>query len=185
VKAYLERLKVTRLGWLAYGLALAVIVVDQLSKMVMLGAFSGHCPGFEPYPGSRCSIELSPMFDLTMVWNPGMSFGFLRAHGEAGRWMLSVFAVGVAILIGWWARKADKRLFAWPAGLLMGGAIGNVIDRLRYGAVVDFLDFSGLGFGWVFNVADSAITVGATLLLVEAFLPSLRSMLESRRENGN
>lgn len=180
-------LEVTALGKLAYAIGATVVVLDQLSKTLMLSAFAKACPGFTGHPpaGLGCHIEVSPPFDLTLVWNPGMSFGFLRAEGEAGRWILSIFAIGMAVLISWWARKASTRLMALPAGLLIGGALGNVIDRFRFGAVVDFLDFSGIGFSWVFNVADSAICVGATVLLVEAFLPSLRSRLASRRENGN
>ena len=167
---------ITRHGWIAYLLGLGVVVVDQLSKLWVLHgldlARKGH-------------IELSPIFDLTLVWNRGMSFGFLAGHGEIARWGFTVFAFVIAGAVGWWARKNDKMSLAVTFGLLIGGAIGNAIDRIRIGAVVDFLDFSGLGFQWVFNVADSAITIGAVLIAVEAFWPSVRQRLESVRVRGN
>jgi signal peptidase II len=185
---------VTRLGWIAYALAAGIIVIDQLSKTLALNAFAKQCPEIGHHapplgqPLAECMIHLSPVFNLTLVLNGGMSFGLFRGDGNVSRWLLAVFAVAVAGALGWWAARNDKRLFALAAGCLMGGAIGNVIDRFRFGAVVDFLDFKGLSAGyfpWIFNVADSAITVGAVLLLWEAFLPSLRSWLASRKESGN
>ena len=167
---------ISRHGWIAYLLALGVVVVDQLSKLWVLNGLD---------LANRHHIELSPIFDLTLVWNRGMSFGFLAGHGELARWGFTIFAFIIAIAVGWWARKNDKMPLAITFGLLIGGAIGNAIDRIRIGAVVDFLDFSGLGFQWVFNVADSAITVGAVLIAVEAFWPSVRQRLESVRVRGN
>jgi signal peptidase II len=185
----IRKLDVSRHGLLAYAVALGVVVFDQLSKLAMLGVFARHCPDFVPHPipglFPNCRIDLLPVFDLNMVWNQGMSFGLLRDHGAFSRWFLTGFALVVAGALGWWARKAERPLFAWSAGLLMGGAVGNLIDRFRFGAVVDFLDFGALHFPWVFNIADSAITVGATLLLVEAFLPQLRSQLASGRDRVN
>jgi signal peptidase II len=173
----LKRLDVTRLGWLSYAIALTVIVLDQLTKAYIL--YGVRLP-------DAGRVELGSIFNLTMVWNKGMSFGLLRAHGELGRWLLTVFAVVVGCTLIWWARKADKRLFAWAAGLLIGGALGNVIDRFRFGAVVDFIDVSAIGFfPWVFNIADSGITIGAILLLIEAFLPKSRTVLDSGGESGN
>jgi signal peptidase II len=112
---------------------------------------------------------LAPIFNFTWVENRGVSFG-LFGDGSA-RWVLSVFSVVVAAGLGWWALKADRRLLITAIGLIMGGAIGNVIDRIRFGYVVDFLDFSGTGvFPWVFNIADSAITVGVILLIIDSLL---------------
>jgi signal peptidase II len=190
----MQKPNITRQGWLAYGLAALVLILDQWSKSAALGAFIRHCPGVGAHPPlaglgmEECRIPFSPIFNLTMVWNPGMSFGLGRTHGDISRWVFAVFAIGVAGAIGWWAHKNDKRLFAWAAGLLIGGALGNVIDRFRYGAVVDFIDVGALFgklFPWIFNVADSAITVGAALLLLEAFLPSLRSALDSRTKKAS
>jgi signal peptidase II len=189
----MQKLNITRQGWITYGLAVAVLVVDQLSKTAALKAFIKACPGVTAHPLAslgvgECHLPIAPVLQFTLVWNPGMSFGLGRDHGDIARWVFGVFAIGVAGALAWWAHKNDKRLFTAAAGLLIGGALGNVIDRFRYGAVVDFIDVSPLFhslFPWVFNVADSAITVGAAMLLLEAFLPSLRSRLESPAEKGS
>ncbi len=167
---------ITPQGRLAYLIAVVTIALDQLTKAWVVYGLDltrrGH-------------IEVSGIFDLTLVWNRGMSFGLGSGHGDLARWGFSIFAICIAAAVAWWARTTDKPLMAWTLGLLMGGAIGNVVDRIRYGAVVDFLDFSGLGFPWVFNVADSAITVGAVLIVIEAFWPAVRQRLESARVRGN
>jgi len=155
---------VTRLGWAAYALAAVVVVLDQASKAWVLGPLD--------LPG-RGVVDVLPVFRLSMVWNPGVSFGLLAARGALGRWLLVAFASCVVIALAVWARRLTRPLTAIAIGLVMGGAIGNnVIDRVRFGAVADFLDFSGLGFKWVFNVADSAISVGVALLLLEMLLGS-------------
>jgi signal peptidase II len=167
---------ITPQGRIAYLVALAVIALDQLSKAWVVSGLNLPLHGH---------VELTPFFDLTMVWNRGMSFGLGAGHGDVARWGFSVFAILIAGAVAWWSRTIERPLMAWTLGLLMGGALGNVIDRIRFGAVVDFLDFSGLGFPWVFNVADSAITVGAVLIVVEAFWPVVRQRLESVRVRGN
>ena len=94
-----------------------------------------------------------------MVWNPGVSVvgGFLQAHKELVRWVLAAFSVTVAAILAMWVRRAERPLFAVAIGLVIGGAVGNVIDRIRFGAVADFIDVSRLlYFPWIFNVADSA-----------------------------
>jgi signal peptidase II len=154
-------MKIPRIAYAAYGFALIVIVIDQLTKAWVLS-------GLDLQEVGRVAV-LSPIFNLTWVENRGVSFG-LFGDGSA-RWMLSLFSIGVAGLLGWWALKADRRLLVTAIGLVMGGAIGNVIDRIRFGFVVDFLDFSGTGvFPWVFNVADSAITIGVILLILDSLL---------------
>lgn len=168
---------VTREGWIAYAVAATVVALDQLTKAWVL--YGLHLPIVRSIP------VWPPIFRLDMVFNDGMSFGLLHASGPAGRWFLTVFALAVAGGLGWWARTSDRPLFAWAAGLLIGGSLGNVIDRFRLGAVVDFLDFSGLHFPYIFNIADSGVTAGAALLLIEAFWPSLRSLLDSRQDRGN
>ena len=150
---------------MAYGLALAVIAADQLIKHWFLGL---------DLPMGASAPLLGPV-QLTMVWNPGISFGLLRADGELGRWALSLFPVVVAAVLAWWARTSDRRLMSLYLGLLMGGAIGNAIDRIRFGAVVDFFDVSRLGFPWVFNLADAAINVGIVLFLLDSFRPEKKT----------
>ncbi len=163
---------VNRLGWMAYALAAVVVVLDQASKAWVLGPLD--------LPG-RGMVEVLPIFRLSMVWNPGISFGLLAARGETGRWLLVGFAACVVAALALWARRMTRPLTALAVGLVMGGAIGNnIIDRVRFGAVADFLDFSGLGFKWVFNLADSAISVGVALLLVEMLLGARTSAPASR-----
>ena len=152
---------ITKLGWTALVLALAVILVDQGAKYWILTGLDLPLRG---------SVKLAGPFYLTMVWNPGVSFvgGFLQAHKEVVRWVLAAFSVTVAAILATWVRKAERPLFAIAIGLVIGGAIGNVVDRIRFGAVADFIDVSRLlYFPWIFNVADSAITVGICLLLVD------------------
>jgi signal peptidase II len=146
---------------LAYGLAALVIVLDQLSKWWILELV--RLP-------ERLSVPVFPGFSLTMVWNRGVSFGLFRADEDFGRWLLAAFSLAAAVALALWARRAERPLLAVSLGLVIGGALGNLIDRVRFGAVVDFLDFSGLWFPWVFNVADSAITVGVILLLLDSVL---------------
>lgn len=153
---------VAPLGWAAYAIAAAVVVLDQAVKAFLLGPFDLPDKGM---------VDVLPIFRLTMVWNPGVSFGLLAARSGLGRWLLVAFAAAVVAALALWARRFTRPLTAVAVGLVMGGAIGNnIIDRVRFGAVADFLDFSGLGFKWVFNVADSAISVGIALLLVEMLL---------------
>jgi signal peptidase II len=172
-------MKIPRIAYAAYGFAIVVILLDQWTKAWVMGGLDlrelGHIP------------VLPPLFSLTWVENRGVSFG-LFGDGSA-RWMLSAFSIGVAGILGWWALKADRRLLITAIGLVMGGAIGNVIDRIRFGFVVDFLDFSGphfflpsflgnlkIHFPWIFNVADSAICVGVILLIID----SLRAEHEAK-----
>ena len=154
-------MKIPRIAYAAFGLALFIVIFDQLTKAWIIS-------GIDLQEMGQVTV-LPPIFNLTWVENRGVSFG-LFGDGSA-RWMLSIFSVIVAGVLGWWALKADRRLLVSAIGLVMGGAIGNVIDRIRFGFVVDFLDFSGTGvFPWVFNVADSAITIGVILLIADSFL---------------
>ena len=147
---------------LAYGVAALVVVLDQLSKYWVLQVL--HLP-------ERSPVKVLPVFQLTMVWNPGVSFGLLRADTSAGRWLLVLFALVIVAALAAWARRLARPLTGLALGLILGGALGNnLIDRVRFGAVADFLDFHGLYFPWVFNLADSAINVGVGLLLLDSFI---------------
>ena len=154
-------MKISRLAVTAFIFAFLVVVLDQLTKAWVLSGLDLREMGrVEVWP---------PIFNLTWVENRGVSFG-LFGDGSA-RWMLSLFSIIVAGVLGWWALQADRRLLITAIGLVMGGAIGNVIDRIRFGFVVDFLDFSGTRvFPWVFNLADSAITIGVILLILDSLL---------------
>lgn len=158
------RAPITRFGLI---LASTVFVLDQVSKFLILGPMKFSPPGCIEFGLGCRHIEISPFFDLTMVWNRGVSFGMLRADSEIGRWLLVLLSIAIAGIFFWWLRSAQRRLTGWALGLVIGGALGNMIDRMRYGAVADFLDFNGLWFPWVFNVADVAINIGAGLLLLD------------------
>lgn len=112
----------------------------------------------------RRQVEISAIFDLTFVRNRGASFGLLGGQ----RVLLSLISIGVAAMLLVWLGKLRRPFAAAGASLVIGGALGNLYDRIAYGYVVDFLDFSGLGFPWVFNIADSAINIGVALLILDA-----------------
>jgi signal peptidase II len=151
---------ISKLGWTAYALAAVVIVADQISKYWILAVYD--------LP-SRVSTPIAGPFSLTMVWNRGVSFGLFRADVDLVRWLLTIFSLIVALVLALWARKTERPLMGLGLGLVIGGAVGNAIDRIRFGAVADFLDFQRLGFfPWVFNVADSAITMGVVFLLLDS-----------------
>lgn len=141
-------------AWL--GLAAVVVVLDQISKAWILSAF---------HTGE--SIRVLPIFDLVLFFNPGASFSFLADAGGWQRWFFTVLAIIVSVWLVILLRKhASERLMSLSLALILGGAIGNVIDRLRFGAVVDFLHFHwNEHYFPAFNVADSCISVGVALML--------------------
>ncbi|HEY8573173.1 signal peptidase II [Phenylobacterium sp.] len=150
---------ISRLGWTAYVVALLVILADQGSKYWVLEVFQLPL---------RPSTQVAGPLSLTMVWNQGVSFGLLWANHDIVRWALAAFSIAVSVMLAVWVRRAERPLMAWALAFIMGGALGNVIDRIRFGAVADFIDVSALGFfPWVFNVADAAINIGIGLLLID------------------
>jgi signal peptidase II len=153
-------MKIPRIAYAAYGFALLVIVLDQLTKVWVVNGLD--------LPEVRQILIWDPVLNFTWVRNFGVSFG-LFGDGSA-RWLLIAFSIAVSIFLAVWATKADRRLLISAIGLVMGGALGNVIDRIRFGYVVDFLDVSGLGFPWVFNIADAAINIGVALLILDAIM---------------
>ena len=162
---------VTKLGIFAYVLAAVIVVLDQASKFWILHVFELPL---------KASVEVAGPVHLTLVWNRGVSFGLLRADADLTRWALAAFSIIVSIFLAAWARNATRRLTAVALGLVTGGAVGNVIDRIRFGAVADFLDFSRLWFPWIFNVADAAITVGVALLLLDMLLQDRETRVAER-----
>jgi signal peptidase II len=150
------------------GIALAggVFVFDQLTKLWVLHLL--RLP--ERLSGS---IDLTAFFDLTYVENRGVSFG-LFAGGMASRVLLSLLSIIVSGFLIRWLSQTQRRYSAVGAGLILGGAVGNLVDRIFYGYVVDFLDFKGLGFPYVFNVADAAINIGVVFLLYDALVVERR-----------
>lgn len=153
------------------GLSLAalIVVLDQLSKywiveLVMRPEGVTGTPFFTPY-----RVELLPVFDLVMTWNRGVSFGIFNNAGDWNAVLLSALSLVISAGLVAWMRKAETRFVALALGLVVGGALGNVVDRVRWGAVADFLDVHVGGHHWpAFNVADSAITIGAVLLVLDS-----------------
>ncbi len=158
---------------LAYGLILAavVLVLDQLTKWAFYAALTG-LPFWAaaPVPLPRAPwVEVTSFFNLVTVWNYGISFGMFSQGSSQSAWIFAVLALAITGGLVAWLHRAPDRLVATALGCVIGGAIGNVVDRLRLGAVFDFLDVHVLGWHWpAFNVADSAICVGVGLLLFDA-----------------
>lgn len=148
--------RVNVLFWRALALAIVIIIADQATKHWILHGID--------LPALR-KIEISGIFDLTYVENRGASFGILSGM----RWPLAIISAAVAIGLTWWLGRLRRPAAAIGVGFIIGGALGNLYDRLAYGFVVDFLDFSGLYFPWVFNIADAAINVGIAFLLYDAW----------------
>lgn len=140
-----------------YGLAGGVIVLDQLSKWLVLETIRfGE------------TIYVAPFWNWVLTYNPGAAFSFLADQPGWQRWFFTALAVGIS---GWIAlelkKRPDEKLLCLAMAMIMGGALGNVIDRIRFGAVVDFVQWHVAGYYWpAFNVADSAISVGAVLLVI-------------------
>ncbi len=154
----------------ALALSAVVIILDQISKHIVLYASPLGGEACTPQTPSFCGrIELSAIFDLTMVWNKGVSFG-LFSGGIVSRVGLSTLSIAVACGLLIWLTGLRRKAAALGVGLIIGGAIGNAYDRIIYGAVVDFLDFSGLYFPYVFNIADAAINVGVGCLILDMLL---------------
>lgn len=152
-----------------------IVILDQWTKWLILNEPKFNALGCLDRTQRCGQVEVVSFFDLTMVWNRGISFGIGQSEGLM-RWFLVLMTTGIAIGFTVWLFKATRRFTGIALALVIGGAFGNVIDRIRFGAVVDFLDFSGIlrpyFFNYVFNVADAAISVGAVLLFADQFLMS-------------
>ena len=152
------------LPWLP--VTVAVIVLDQMVKLWVVAHLALYG-----------TVRLLPVLDITLTYNRGAAFSFLAGASGWQKWLFAGLAVVVAAGIVLWLRRLNgrtQRLLCLSLTLIMGGALGNLIDRLRIGHVVDFIiaHWHGVYFPWAFNIADSAITVGATLLLIDALLES-------------
>ena len=119
---------------------------------------------------------MTPFFNLVLAWNPGVSFGMFNSGSPLAVWGLAAVALLIVVALLVWLTRVGHWLGAAAIGLIVGGAVGNVIDRLRFGAVADFLDFHVSGYHWpAFNVADSAITIGVLFLLYDALFQGRES----------
>jgi signal peptidase II len=145
---------------LGLGIAVLTVLADQASKVWMLYVYD---------IGAKGSVALTSFFDLVLVWNQGISYGLLPQESALGRLGLILFAVAASLALVVWLARIDSRLAAASIGLIIGGAIGNAIDRVAYGAVADFFSLHAFGYQWyVFNLADTAIVVGVVGLLYDS-----------------
>ncbi len=155
----------TRAGRVRLGAAVALVVLlaDQATKFCMLYVIQLPVLG---------QVRLLPVLNLTMVWNRGVTFGLLNGVGGASNLILAAIALVVVAVLAWWLYRAETKLVATALGAIAGGAVGNVIDRLRFGAVVDFIHAHVGDWSWyVFNVADAAIVCGVAALVIDGLLP--------------
>jgi signal peptidase II len=148
--------------------AFAAAVVDQAAKLAVL--FVLDLP-------TRGTVTMTPFLDLVLVWNTGISYGWFQQTGPLGQWALLGVKVIAVMLLWIWLARAGSRLVALALSLIIGGAIGNAIDRVAYGAVVDFVLFhitsASFSFRWyVFNLADAAIVAGVVGLLYDSLVGS-------------
>ena len=147
--------RVRRILWWVVAIGLVVVALDQLSKWQVVQSLPAQ------------GVEVTGFFNFVLVCNTGISFGLLPGDSPLKAWLLSGFALAVVVGLLIWVRNKDSRLLLAGCGLVVGGALGNVVDRLRIGCVIDFIDVHAVGWHWpAFNLADSAITVGVILLLV-------------------
>ena len=145
---------------LGFGIALATVLADQAHKAWMLYVYD---------IGAKGPVAITSFFDLSLVWNQGISYGLIPQQGVAGRWGLILFAFGASLALAVWLARLTSPLAAVSIGLIIGGAIGNAIDRIAYGAVADFFSLHAFGYQWyVFNIADTAIVAGVVGLLYES-----------------
>jgi signal peptidase II len=147
------------LPWL--GLALIILIADQFTKVLILGAYQ-----------LGDSTVVTSFFNIVRVHNTGAAFSFLASAGGWQRWFFTALGVSAALFILWMLKAhSGQRLFSFALACILGGAVGNVIDRVLYGYVVDFLDFHWRGMHFpAFNIADSAITIGAIALILDELL---------------
>lgn len=146
--------------WLA--LSASIVVLDQATKLIVTHYLSEHK-----------TVAVTPFFNLVLAYNPGAAFSFLSSASGWQRWLFIAIALIAAVWIVSLLRRYQRlRLFAAALSLVLAGAVGNVVDRVLIGAVIDFLDIHAFGYHWpAFNVADTAITCGALLLVWDALRP--------------
>ncbi len=139
--------------------ASAVIILDQATKWWVVTIFMNP----------PRVVDVWPFFSVVMVWNRGVTFGFLDETPFWGQWAFVGLALAIVAVLLLWLRRVETKWRAAAIGLIIGGALGNVIDRVNYGAVADFLDFHVTGYHWpAFNIADSAITLGVAIMFFDA-----------------
>lgn len=154
---------------------LALVILDQLTKGSLLYLLTDRVPLFGnawdlvPYP--YMIAQVTDFFNLVFTWNPGTSFSLFRSLGEAAPYVIVILTGIVIGFLGHYLFSRSDKYEKWPVALIIGGALGNLIDRIRFGAVIDFLDFHVGGWHWpAFNVADVCIVIGVGLYILNWFL---------------
>ena len=143
---------------LGIGIAIAISALDQLTKLIVLNVVMTPPQ----------TIAITDFFNLVLVANRGISFGLLSSDSPWGQPLLIALALALSAMLVFWLRGADNRLLAGSIGLVLGGAVGNAIDRVNHGAVIDFLDFYLGAYHWpAFNLADAAIVIGVAAIILE------------------
>lgn len=156
-----------RFSAFVFGIALVCVVLDQATKLWFLYGFDLANSG---------PVRVLPVLDFVLVWNRGISYGLFQQEGDLGRWLLAAFTVAATIALWVWSARAGTRLLALALALVIGGAVGNGIDRIVHGAVVDFVHFHVGTFSWyVFNLADVWIVAGVAGLLYDSVLDGRNS----------
>jgi len=148
-----------------FGLSVALVafVVDRLSKWWLIDVFGIT---------ERGIVKILPFFDVVMVWNRGISYGLFQADTGLGIAILASFAILVTVALSLWLARIHHPLMALSIGLIIGGAVGNIYDRIAFGAVADFFSLHAYGYYWyIFNIADIWIAIGVTLMIYDAFFP--------------
>jgi signal peptidase II len=181
VRTWLKTLSPPQLG---YVVAVAALALDQAWKVLFLYGFGWiETLGKE---GNGFAIEVLPFFDIVMIWNKGISYGLLQAESAFERWLLAIFALAVTGFLIWWLRGIKDTRLALSLGLIIGGALGNVIDRILYGAVADFFYLHAFdrNIGWyVFNLADTAVVCGVAIMVLDLVLNEWRSRKGGAKED--
>ena len=146
-----------------FAIALAIFIADQLTKWIVAGPLALREVG---------QIHILPIFNLTWTQNYGISLGMLQATSDTMRWVLVAVTSAIAVGVAYWIGRERARWDQAALGMILGGALGNILDRVRFGYVVDFADLhiSGWKPFYIFNVADAAISIGVVILLVRAFV---------------
>jgi signal peptidase II len=150
-----------RYSGLVFGIAAVCLILDQATKIWIVHGADVAANG---------PINLLPILDLILIWNRGISYGLFQQDSDLGRWLLALFTIAATLALWVWSTRVPSKIPALALALIIGGAIGNGIDRVVYGAVVDFIYFHAGSFSWyVFNLADVWIVAGVAGLLYDSF----------------
>jgi signal peptidase II len=162
-------------------IAAGALVLDQAVKLAFL--FGAGWIATLGQPGNDIRIEILPFLDVVMVWNKGISYGMFQAETAFHRWILVLFAFGVTGFLVWWLRGIQDLRLAQAVGLIIGGALGNVIDRALYGAVADFFLLHAFGYEWyVFNIADTAVVLGVVIMGLDLLITEWKARMRAKED---